>query len=184
MLDFRLTKKSSLGELEQNLQQAMVDGVSYQIVSAGRPVVMDENNPYIRDYKQTAEQYLDRPLEFEYIGGATDSRAFAERGSVVIMHSGSGDGTHAAGEYAVWGNRRTTGRNSEKVSAPSCRKGLIAVTTRQRNTTAAAVAQSRQPHFAAGGIVFQDSRFLRRHKKTGHTRENIIILCTAVNSVQ
>ena len=102
MLDFRLTEKSSLGELEQNLQQAMVDGVSYQIVSAGRPVVMDENNPYIRDYKQTAEQYLDRPLEFEYIGGATDSRAFAERGSVVIMHSGSGDGMHAAGEYAVW----------------------------------------------------------------------------------
>lgn len=102
MLDFRLTEKSSLGELEQNLQQAMVDGVSYQIVSAGRPVVMDENNPYIRDYKQTAEQYLNRPLEFEYIGGATDSRAFAERGSVVIMHSGSGDGMHAAGEYAVW----------------------------------------------------------------------------------
>ncbi len=65
-------------------------------------MVMDENNPYIRDYKQTAEQYLNRPLEFEYIGGATDSRAFAERGSVVIMHSGSGDGMHAAGEYAVW----------------------------------------------------------------------------------
>ena len=63
---------------------------------------MDENNPHIRAYKQLAEEYLGQPLEFEYIGGATDSRAFAERGSVVIMHSGSGDGMHAAGEYVVW----------------------------------------------------------------------------------
>ena len=38
-------------------------------------------------------------IEFEHIGGATDSRAFAVKGSVVIMHSGTGDGMHASGEY-------------------------------------------------------------------------------------
>ncbi len=102
LLDFRLTEKSTLAGLEENLKKSMVDGVSYRLVSAGRPVVMDENNPYIRAYKQLAENYLNRTLAFEYIGGATDSRAFAERGSVVIMHSGSGDGMHAGGEYVDW----------------------------------------------------------------------------------
>ena len=102
MLDFRLTEKSTLAGLEENLKKSMVDGVSYRLVSAGRPVVMDENNPYIRACKQLAENYLNRTLAFGYIGGATDSRAFAERGSVVIMHSGSGDGMHAGGEYVDW----------------------------------------------------------------------------------
>ncbi len=102
MLDFRLTEKSTLAELEANLQKAVVEGVSWQIVSLGKAVVMDEQNPYIRAYKRLAEDFLQQPLEFEYIGGATDSRAFAERGSVVIMHSGSGGGMHAADEYVVW----------------------------------------------------------------------------------
>ena len=102
LLDFRLTEKSTLAGLEENLRKAAVEGVDWRIISAGRAVVMDENNPHIRAYKQLAEEYLGQPLEFEYIGGATDSRAFAERGSVVIMHSGSGDGMHAAGEYVVW----------------------------------------------------------------------------------
>ena len=60
---------------------------------------MDENNPYIQDYKQFAENILGKPIEFEQIGGATDSRAFALKGSTVIMHSGSGEGMHASGEY-------------------------------------------------------------------------------------
>jgi acetylornithine deacetylase/succinyl-diaminopimelate desuccinylase-like protein len=62
-------------------------------------VVMDENNPYILDYKNFAEKILGKSIEFEHIGGATDSRAFAVRGSIVIMHSGSGEGMHASGEY-------------------------------------------------------------------------------------
>lgn len=99
LLDFRLTENSSLENLEQNLQKCLVKGVEYKIVSASTPVVMDEQNPYILDYKHFAENILGRPIEFEHIGGATDSRAFAVKGSVVIMHSGTGDGMHAADEY-------------------------------------------------------------------------------------
>ena len=51
------------------------------------------------DYKHFAEEILGQKIEFEHIGGATDSRAFAVRGSIVIMHSGSGEGMHAKGEY-------------------------------------------------------------------------------------
>lgn len=102
LLDFRLTENSSVENLNKNLQKCMENGVSYRIVSASTPVVMDEQNPYILDYKRFAENILGRPIEFEHIGGATDSRAFALKGSTVIMHSGTGEGMHASGEYVEW----------------------------------------------------------------------------------
>lgn len=99
VLDFRLTENSTVENLKHNLDKCMAQGATYKISSESTPVVMDENNPYILDYKHFAEQALGHPLEFEHIGGATDSRAFAVRGSIVIMHSGTGEGMHAEGEY-------------------------------------------------------------------------------------
>lgn len=99
LLDFRLTETSSLENLEKNLTKCMVDGVHYEIASSSTPVVMDENNPYIQDYKKFAEAILGEKIEFEQIGGATDSRAFAVRGSTIIFHSGTGEGMHGVGEY-------------------------------------------------------------------------------------
>ena len=101
LCDFRLTENSSLDELRAHLEDAMVAGASYKIISASTPVVMSEQDSYIVAYKNLAEDILGRKLHFEYIGGATDSRSFAVRGSTVIMHSGSGEGMHAAGEYVV-----------------------------------------------------------------------------------
>ncbi|MCQ2734374.1 MAG: M20/M25/M40 family metallo-hydrolase [Alphaproteobacteria bacterium] len=99
LLDFRLTENSSVENLENNLQKCMEKGVSYQIVSASTPVVMSEDDPDILDYKRFAENIMGKPIEFEHIGGATDSRSFAVKGSTVIMHSGTGEGMHATGEY-------------------------------------------------------------------------------------
>ena len=99
VLDFRLTENSTAENLKKNLDSCMVSGVTYKISSESTPVVMDETNPYILDYKKFAEQILGKEIEFEHIGGATDSRAFAVRGSTVIMHSGTGEGMHAPGEY-------------------------------------------------------------------------------------
>lgn len=99
LLDIRLIETSPAEKLFENLEKSLVDGVEYKVVSQGVAVVMDENNEYIRDYKAFAEKALGKKIEFEQQGGATDSRAFAERGSIVIMHSGSGDGMHASGEY-------------------------------------------------------------------------------------
>lgn len=101
-LDFRLTENSSVEELKSFLDSCLVSGVEYEIIASSVPVVMDEKNPYILQYKKLAEEKLGQKIEFEYIGGATDSRAFAQKGSVVIMHSGSGDGEHTAGEYVDW----------------------------------------------------------------------------------
>ncbi len=99
LLDFRLTENSTVENLRRNLDKCMVDGVTYTIVSESVPVVMREDNPAIQDYKHFAEEILQRPIEFEQIGGATDARLFAVKGSTVIMHSGSGEGMHAANEY-------------------------------------------------------------------------------------
>ena len=63
---------------------------------------MSEDNPQILAYKRLAEQVTGRKIVFEQIGGATDARLFAEKGATVIMHSGTGEGMHADGEYVVW----------------------------------------------------------------------------------
>lgn len=101
LLDFRLTETSSVENLKANLDKCMIEGVTYKISSSSVPVVMDENNPYIQDYKHFAEHILGQEIEFEQIGGATDSRAFAVRGSTVIMHSGTGEGMHTKDEYVM-----------------------------------------------------------------------------------
>ena len=101
LLDFRLTENSNVDNLCKNLDSCMIPGVSYKIVSESTPVVMPEDNKYILEYKQFAENIMGKKIEFEHIGGATDSRAFAVKGSIVIMHSGTGEGMHTAGEYVV-----------------------------------------------------------------------------------
>ena len=99
LCDFRLIETGSVDELCTNLDKAMLPGVEYKIISSSTPVVMDEKNQHILEYKQFAEDILGQELRFEYMGGATDSRSFAIRGSTVIMHSGSGEGMHADDEY-------------------------------------------------------------------------------------
>ncbi len=99
LCDFRLIETSSVEGLKKNLDKCMPKGVCYEIVSSSIPVVMDEKNPHILDYKKFAECVLGQKIKFEYEGGATDAREFAARGSTVIMHSGSGDGMHASDEY-------------------------------------------------------------------------------------
>jgi len=100
-LDCRLIETSTLESLINNLKAACVDGVSFEIVSSSVPVVMAEDNPQIAAYKELAEKVIGEKITFEQIGGATDSREFAERGATVIMHSGTGEGMHADNEYVV-----------------------------------------------------------------------------------
>lgn len=101
LLDFRLTENSTLAGLEANLKKALMPGVRYEIVSVSTPVVMREDNAQILAYKALAEKIMGRGIKFVQIGGATDARLFAEKGATVIMHSGTGEGMHADGEYVV-----------------------------------------------------------------------------------
>ena len=101
LLDIRLVETSTVKDLEKKLKKACAEGVSYKIVSSSTPVVMKEDNPEIVAYKKFAEKIMKRKIKFVQIGGATDARLFAEKGATVIMHSGTGEGMHADGEYVV-----------------------------------------------------------------------------------
>ncbi len=101
LLDFRLTEKSSVEDLKKKLKKCMAKGVSFEIKMQSIPVVTDEKNKVLLAYKTLAEKVLKKKIEFEYIGGATDSRSLYERGATVIMHSGTGEGMHAKGEYVI-----------------------------------------------------------------------------------
>ena len=63
---------------------------------------MSEDNPQILAYKRLAEQVTGRKIVFAQIGGSTAASLLAEKGATVIMHSGTGEGMHADGEYVVW----------------------------------------------------------------------------------
>ncbi|MBO4294264.1 MAG: M20 family metallopeptidase [Alphaproteobacteria bacterium] len=102
LIDFRLTETSSVEDLKKRLESLMEDGVSFEVEMQSIAVVTDEKNEAVLSYKKTAEEVIGQKIEFEYIGGATDSRAFYERGATLIMHSGTGDGMHAPGEYVVF----------------------------------------------------------------------------------
>lgn len=101
LLDIRLIETSTVVDLEKKLKKTCAEGVSYKIVSSSTPVVMNEDNPQIVAYKKFAERIMGRQIKFVQIGGATDARLFAEKGATVIMHSGTGEGMHAEGEYVV-----------------------------------------------------------------------------------
>ena len=99
VLDIRLTENSTVEATEEKIKAVLEDDVEFRIISQGSPVVMSEDNTYILQYKQLAEETLGTKIEFQQIGGATDSKEFYLRGSNVIMHSGSGDGMHGDDEY-------------------------------------------------------------------------------------
>jgi len=101
LLDIRLVETSTVKDLEKKLKKACAEGVNYKIVSSSTPVVMSEKNPEIVAYKKFAEKIMGRKIKYVQMGGATDARLFAEKGATVIMHSGTGEGMHAEGEYVV-----------------------------------------------------------------------------------
>ena len=101
LLDIRLVETSTVKDLEKKLKKACAEGVVYKIVSSSTPVVMSEDNPQIVAYKKFAEKIMGSKIKFVQIGGATDARLFAQKGATVIMHSGTGEGMHAEGEYVV-----------------------------------------------------------------------------------
>ena len=56
LCDFRLVETSSVEGLKKNLAKSMEKGVVFEIVSSSTPVVMDEKNPHILEYKKLAEK--------------------------------------------------------------------------------------------------------------------------------
>lgn len=99
-LNFRLTEKTSLARLKEILQKACTEsGCEYKILLSSRGVYMNAEAPAIRQYLQIAEKVTGRKIEISTSCGATDSRMFADK-STIIMHSINGENAHGDKEYA------------------------------------------------------------------------------------
>ena len=99
-LNFRLTEKTSLPQLEQILAAACEKcHCCYKILLSSRGVYMDASSPAIQQYLKTAEQVLKHSVAITTSCGATDSRMFANK-STIVMHSINGENMHGDNEYA------------------------------------------------------------------------------------
>lgn len=98
-VNFRLTEKISLPELEKKLHDACrQNGCTYEILLSSRGVYMDVSMPEIAAYRRIAEEVIGQPLKISQMCGGTDARMFADR-SVIVMHSVNGENAHGDGEY-------------------------------------------------------------------------------------
>ena len=99
-LNFRLTEKTGLADLEQILQNICTQyDCKYEVLLSSSGVYMSVNQPAIRQYIKIAENIIGKPLQITHSCGATDSRMFAAK-SQVIMHSVTGANAHGDDEYA------------------------------------------------------------------------------------
>lgn len=97
-INFRLTEKTSLQDLEKILKTAcQANNCAYEILLSSNGVYMDANHPIIQEYKGIVEQITGRDVAISQMPGATDSRVFAEN-SVIIMHGCNGSGCHSNDE--------------------------------------------------------------------------------------
>ena len=99
LINFRLTEKTSLEQLENILEKCCIDNrCRFEILLSSCGVYMDANHPIIQKYIQIAEEITQHKIEIDRMGGATDSRPFGKK-SIVIMHGLNGEGEHSNHEY-------------------------------------------------------------------------------------
>lgn len=98
-LNFRLTEKTSLEQLEKLLRDATKkNNCKYEILLSSRGVYMDKQNPIIQQYMKVAAKVIGKEIIVSHTCGATDSRMFADN-STIIMHGLNGDNAHGDNEY-------------------------------------------------------------------------------------
>lgn len=99
LVNFRLTEKISLPQLEQKLRKSTRQfGCNYEILLCSRGVYMDADCPEIAAYREIVAQTIGRPLKISQMCGGTDARMFSDR-SVIVMHSVNGENAHGDLEY-------------------------------------------------------------------------------------
>ena len=100
-VNFRLNETTSLEKLKSILETVTVkNNCSYEILLSSCGVYMNADNPYIKQYISVAEAVINSKIEISTSCGATDSRMFADKDAVIIMHSINGKDLHGDNEYA------------------------------------------------------------------------------------
>ena len=100
-LNFRLTEKTPADVFKKMMDDAVEEGVKWEVKMSANPVIIDESNKFFKKYKECVEKHVGKEVKLIQIGGATDSRHINNKGVPVAMHSVSGKGMHSIGEYCV-----------------------------------------------------------------------------------
>ncbi len=98
-LDIRRTEKDSEQQIMQKLGK--ITGVHVEKVGSSDMLMTDENNPYIKKLKSSAEKVLKRKVTVHHEHGATDARYFSASGIPAVAFKPLGFGAHSDMEYAV-----------------------------------------------------------------------------------
>ena len=112
LLDIQLTETSTVEDLAKNLREACARASAMKSFHRRR-WLWSEDNPQILAYKKAGRTGNRAENRFRADWRGTDARLFAEKGATVIMHSSTGEGMHADGEYVVWQSVRRAGTDSD-----------------------------------------------------------------------
>lgn len=100
VVDIRFTQElaKTPEELVEKIQ-TLASEVQLRTLEKGSLLFVEENNPFLLQFKKAAESVVgkDVPLAFEH--GATDARYFAEVGVPCAVFGAIGGNMHAAGEW-------------------------------------------------------------------------------------
>jgi succinyl-diaminopimelate desuccinylase len=80
-LDIRYPSPVTQKEIEDIVDNSLIDGVSYEVLSTGLPLSTDVNNPYVRKWIEVTK----KDIEYEKAHGASDGRFLSEKNIPVIL---------------------------------------------------------------------------------------------------
>lgn len=98
-LDFRTTEIYSDEQIYNILKNCIVGDIEIEMLPGGKMVFTEHNNKYLKAYKSTVENILNKPASYEHKNWATDSRYFVNDGTTIIPHGPTGKGLHSNNEW-------------------------------------------------------------------------------------
>ena len=99
ILDFRCTEKYTNKELMDIVNNNIEDGVEAIFQEEGILVMNDIDNKYIQLYKNLIEEKTNKPVNFEFSTGASDSRYFSGKDTVIISNQADCGDLHGENEW-------------------------------------------------------------------------------------
>lgn len=100
VVDIRFTEElaKTPEELVEKIQ-ALVPEIKLHALEKGSLLFVEENNPFLRQFKKAAESVAGKEVSFAFEHGATDARYFAEIGVPCAVFGAVGGNMHAVGEW-------------------------------------------------------------------------------------
>lgn len=100
VIDIRFTEE--LARIPEELIekiQALVPEITLRALEKGSLLFVEENNPFLQQFKEAMENMTGKKVPFSFEHGATDARYFVEIGVSCVVFGAVGGNMHAEGEW-------------------------------------------------------------------------------------